>query len=222
MHPVRTHQPEFQSTRPHGARRSRYRHLWFDLRFNPRARTGRDAPRPVASCLLRRFNPRARTGRDPTSGTSSHSRCCFNPRARTGRDLRQRPSPLPPARSFNPRARTGRDGTRCLSLYLKSLFQSTRPHGARREQRVRGRKRSSFQSTRPHGARPHGTCRGGASVRVSIHAPARGATTLPSSCRSRCRRFNPRARTGRDCANTSAGPSRTRFNPRARTGRDIG
>jgi len=54
------------------------------------------------------FNPRARMGRDNKSTTQNEKHLCFNPRARMGRD-------------HNLRAWSG-----CLSL-----FQSTRPHGAR-------------------------------------------------------------------------------------------
>ena len=56
---------EFQSTRPHGARRK----LLV---------SGRQRPQ--------RFNPRARTGRDPLSTGTLRGEGCFNPRARTGRD----------------------------------------------------------------------------------------------------------------------------------------
>ncbi len=55
------------------------------------------------------------------------------------------------------------------------MFQSTRPHGARRARTSRAAVHSMFQSTRPHGARRLRGCR-----------PCRPG------------RFNPRARTGRD------------------------
>ena len=170
--------------------------MTLDTRFNPRARTGRDAyatkalsrslrvsiHAPARGATHRRcrraiarhcFNPRARTGRDALCnehelhswfqstrphgarlrmrGSSESSDRCFNPRARTGRDtdadtLRDRC-----VRRFNPRARTGRDAmSRCDRA---AVFQSTRPHGARR----------AWHSTQ-------------SIERVSIHAPARGAT----------------------------------------------
>ena len=100
--------------------------------------------------------------------------------------------------SFNPRAREGRDTIINAIICITSKFQSTRPRGARQSalgilhrQRV-----------------------------VSIHAPARGAT---SKARDMCKAtlsFNPRAREGRDwyCARY---PSCVGcFNPRAREGRD--
>ena len=80
-------------------------------------------------------------------------------------------------RSFNPRARAGRDHQAGGLCRRQRLFQSTRPRGARR-----------------------GT---GVVVLdvalVSIHAPARGATCRGGEALSvHVRRFNPRARAGRD------------------------
>ncbi len=117
---------------------------------------------------------------------------------------------------FNPRARAGCDD---LSPRLAhySLFQSTRPRGVRRVYLVIG-----------------------AAFRVSIHAPARGATDSDTAL-SFALRFNPRARAG--CDSISARASRTirvsihapargateatsfrrsisSFNPRARAGCD--
>ena len=56
------------------------------------------------------------------------------------------------------------------------MFQSTRPHGARRMSTLKSIKDFKFQSTRPHGARP---------------------SIAYGSCKE-IGRFNPRARTGRD------------------------
>ena len=99
--------------------------------------------------------------------------------------------------SFNPRARAGRDNAESLTVPATVLFQSTRPRGARPDVVA--------------------TLQG--KTLVSIHAPARGATwkvamlvellpfqsTRPRGARRcrRCRelrgrRFNPRARAGRD------------------------
>ena len=59
-------------------------------------------------------------------------------------------------------------------------------------------------------------------LRVSIHAPARGATSALGSCRLRLRRFNPRSRAGSDRRLTSAkSKSRSCFNPRSRAGSDV-
>jgi len=53
------------------------------------------------------FNPRARMGRDTSGNFLSDGTSCFNPRARMGRDLL------------------------FMIIRLLTMFQSTRPHGAR-------------------------------------------------------------------------------------------
>ena len=100
--------------------------------------------------------------------------------------------------SFNPRARMGRDFDKPFQPLLPRLFQSTRPHGARRYTTATPPNRHKFQSTRPHGARHHSCSLGRIPIRfqstrphgarlavitvsrrllrVSIHAPAWGAT----------------------------------------------
>ena len=55
-------------------------------------------------------------------------------------------------------------------------FQSTRPRGARHTARDCSDASTRFQSTRPRGARPFFVYEGLGADKVSIHAPARGAT----------------------------------------------
>ncbi len=98
----------FQSTRPHGARRRWPLQEWWPARFNPRARTGRDArsvkigtggsvsihapARGATRSSARRGWAIMVSIHAPARGaTSSNPRptgrsVCFNPRARTGRD----------------------------------------------------------------------------------------------------------------------------------------
>ena len=78
-------------------------------------------------------------------------------------------------------------------------FQSTRPRGARRYERIWQDAQQAFQSTRPRGAR------------LAL-AKELGAI---NAC------FNPRARVGRDCISRLRFDINPRFNPRARVGRDI-
>ena len=79
-------------------------------------------------------------------------------------------------RSFNPRARVGRDLRLQSILHKVNMFQSTRPRGARRIYcKVITRR-----------------------WRVSIHAPAWGATQMFPILRISSSSFNPRARVGRD------------------------
>ena len=82
-----------------------------------------------------------------------------------------------PSTCFNPRAREGRDPVTAMpKIGEYKAFQSTRPRGARHRIRVH----HAFVGL------------------VSIHAPARGATSTDTSGRRAHGRFNPRAREGRD------------------------
>ena len=100
--------------------------------------------------------------------------------------------------SFNPRARVGRDHL-CRGVeHGDGVFQSTRPRGARRDE-------AGLLEVSPV---------------VSIHAPAWGATSPARANATAHRRFNPRARVGRDASGHVATSSSTCFNPRARVGRD--
>ena len=213
---------QFQSTRPRGAR-----HLRKDHRspvrggFNPRARAGRDI---TLSCRIVSFvafqSTRPRGARRLRDRPVEPGRLGFNPRARAGRDLLHGyqhglPSLVSihaPARgatvpdsaicprlsSFNPRARAGRDAEIPIFKYREDKFQSTRPRGARHvEHPVLHRNRH-----------------------VSIHAPARGATSSIRSGHPHRFGFNPRARAGRDDVVPPLRARRFSFNPRARAGRD--
>jgi len=61
----------------------------------------------------------------------------------------------------------------------------------------------------------------GAAGKVSIHAPAWGATCAGNWRGSAGKSFNPRARVGRDSICSALPDKMTSFNPRARVGRDI-
>ena len=137
-------------------------------------------PMPLPS---RNFNPRAREGRDEkllvldlVEAISIHAPA----RGATPRDWkRKRPARISihaPARGatpcrtpsghqldhFNPRAREGRDARSRCPQHVRSIFQSTRPRGARRQGRYRQRQPEV----------------------ISIHAPARGATDSSTLCGS--------------------------------------
>ena len=146
------HAAKFQSTRPRGAR--------------PRSRA-----RPPRR---RGFNPRARVGRDPSNNQTRRHRPCFNPRARVGRDavkLMLRPQGIVSihAPAWGATFRTD-------DLNRICVFQSTRPRGARPCHATFPLVSILFQSTRPRGARPLVMAESVLIRRVSIHAPAWGAT----------------------------------------------
>ncbi len=123
-------------------------------------------------------------------------------------------------RGFNPRARVGRDSLGQSAPFHTTMFQSTRPRGARRARRRYPLRIRSFQSTRPRGARPlkvhavnmagqvsiHAPAWGATRITphhgfhgsVSIHAPAWGATVYSRYYNNISTSFNPRARVGRD------------------------
>ena len=208
----------FQSTRPRGARRRGAAGAAGSKRFNPRAREGRDPAVSILKDALAGFNPRAREGRDCDKQRFSFHNFRFNPRAREGRDQRRHLDARHTVR-FNPRAREGRDFRHLAGFIIFFVFQSTRPRGARP---IQVKKKPIRQ-------------------KVSIHAPARGATpqyeyqwdaaqfqsTRPRGARrlnmsinGTLRSFNPRAREGRDACVRLAGAYSQRFNPRAREGRD--
>ena len=106
--------------------------------------------------------------------------------------------PAPDTAHFNPRTRTGCDMvTRTISKYFE-IFQSTHPHGVR---------------LIPLRNVPQ-------LLRISIHAPARGATADVRALLLDQLNFNPRTRTGCDSESGTRWGSDHHFNPRTRTGCD--
>ena len=187
--------------------------------FNPRARTGRDAAahryRP-GSLLFQSTRPhgarhaiRQQTARAlnvsihaPARGATLPSRPCH---------LRNHVSIHAPARGAtrppSPKRRVSH-----VSIHAPA-------RGATADI-VEPTVLTVFQSTRPHGARPQLVEHAHCSALVSIHAPARGATPGRASATMERISFNPRARTGRDSTSACHPSANGSFNPRARTGRD--
>ena len=191
--------------------------------FNPRARAGRDWLMAAHSVASEFQSTRPRGARPVIAHEyASAERFGFNPRARAGRDDAALAAQCAVTHEFqSTRPRGARPMGESPSRLARSLFQSTRPRGARHAQvagdlvkclvsihaPARGatraqwrehRRQTVFQSTRPRGARllvERGCAR---SAHVSIHAPARGATVLPVPGAPGNKRFNPRARAGRD------------------------
>ncbi len=236
----------FQSTRPRGARHPCGADAGevFEVSIHAPARGATSSP-PCTSLYFLGFNPRARAGRDrvwsvamatsarvsihaPARGATrwmiehEEFKNRFNPRARAGRDahtphyreMMRGVSIHAPARGattlqpqqqigpmgFNPRARAGRDAIVATSPEHAAWFQSTRPRGARRD-----------RGTAP-----------GLGSRVSIHAPARGATMAAWSGKPITSEFqSTRPRGARRTRRGGRPPARQCFNPRARAGRDV-
>ncbi len=217
----------FQSTPPHGGRRPPFFCLLrFTQCFNPRPRMGGDAISMLLFCGFMGFNPRPRMGGDffhffyffyqvfqstPPHGGRQHilpygeygntvsihapawgateerqkvlyKTGSFNPRPRMGGDDREGRLENRP-RSFNPRPRMGGDRLEENSMIYLRVFQSTPPHGGRPlDFRIYPQTPKVSIHAPAWGATIFSTCADCPQI-VSIHAPAWGATSrAPSSC----------------------------------------
>ena len=101
--------------------------------------------------------------------------------------------------NFNPRTRKGCDQRRHQTQGLISAFQSTHPQGVRQGLYYIGEVTDS----------------------ISIHAPARGATTSGAYSPMLSSNFNPRTRKGCDKHVISGVSILLHFNPRTRKGCDV-
>ena len=78
---------------------------------------------------------------------------------------------------FNPRSRKGSDTFGTLYHSRRRKFQSTLPQGERQPPYTVYDRDGAFQSTLPQGERQHQYTISFMFIHISIHAPARGATT---------------------------------------------
>ena len=173
LEPVSIHAPAREATL------ARWSSSTIVRSFNPRPRAGSDSgsSRPGArsgSC----FNPRPRAGSDWCGGRmSAVPSQCFNPRPRAGSDSTKPATTLACGYGFNPRPRAGSDRITKRQDPCQRQFQSTPPRGKRPAVRGAGADVTLvFQSTPARGKRhrrplPSRPCA------VSIHAPAREATS---------------------------------------------
>ena len=125
----------FQSTRPRGARLNNIVQTTLQISFNPRAHVERDISQRLRTIKGRSFNPRAHVERD---------------RARRLQVERSGVSIHAPTWSATNKTTKKRSTT---------LFQSTRPRGARQANVFQNADDPMFQSTRPRGARRAPHCR---------------------------------------------------------------
>jgi len=122
------------------------------VRFNPRARAGRDNARIGIAYAGQFQSTRPRGAR---LASDKNLRAFFVSIHAPARGATIYIEERNKTKSFNPRARAGRDEAR-LGTAGRGTFQSTRPRGARRSD-------LDYRLITP----------------VSIHAPARGATVQP-------------------------------------------
>ena len=99
-------------------------------------------------------------------------------------------------------------------------FQSTLPHGERRGGLFQLAKVALFQSTLPHGERPNILNIFNIDRKISIHAPAWGATPALFISSPMTGDFNPRSRMGSDGISSGWSAPSLNFNPRSRMGSD--
>ena len=210
---------QFQSTLPRRERRS-----WANvspqihLYFNPRSREGSDALRTWQGIPVMYFNPRSREGSDKcSSGLPGGIIISIHAPAKGATLIIASLSPT--VFDFNPRSREGSDCPYLCGKALFSRFQSTLPRRERPDFCIGNKKVLEFQSTLPRRERQHGMhfrtmrshfnprSREGSDhdcgcivtqIMISIHAPAKGATSLEILVKKVSDYFNPRSREGSD------------------------
>ena len=188
--------------------------------FNPRPREGGDFDQQNSLnklCTFQSTPPRG--GRRAGSAVGSPGVKFQSTPPRGGRRLVYSRSAERP--HFNPRPREGGDGRDSDVAAKSHAFQSTPPRGGRLNYLLHVVHRHLFQSTPPRGGRPAAlvsvSARGYFNPRpreggdfpapcnihrccISIHAPARGATTRFSQPSGLSWHFNPRPREGGDAS----------------------
>ena len=122
----------------------------------------------------------------------------FNPRSREGSDPNLQNIPSHNKISIHAPARGATQFPYYIFSFLK--FQSTLPRGERLGVLLFVFLVFVFQSTLPRGERRLCSSLNSLSMIISIHAPARGATTNGCSSLLSFRNFNPRSREGSDLA----------------------
>ena len=99
-------------------------------------------------------------------------------------------------------------------------FQSTLPHGERRHKKRLHLPQLLFQSTLPHGERPRSALVFKSSIRISIHAPAWGATFFGDGFILVCNISIHAPAWGATSTDYIITGAESNFNPRSRMGSD--
>ncbi len=145
---------------------------------------------------------------------------CFNPRPRAGGDARRSLSVIE-STSFNPRPRAGGDSTPRDDACLAHGFQSTPPRGGRRPARRVHVRLERVSIHAPARGATSAAMPSSISADVSIHAPARGATSARMAVHVAAAEFQSTPpRGGRPLPHVVDAASYARFNPRPRAGGD--
>ncbi len=146
---------------------------------------------------MRYFNPRSREGSDPGSAAAWPPGCRFQSTLPRG-ERHDDPSEVERLVSISIHA-PARGATRPIRpAHRPGPFQSTLPRGERLYRSLPSEMIVRFQSTLPRGERLHPGDILDPLPKISIHAPARGAT-LPDFPPGQYKiNFNPRSREGSD------------------------
>ena len=144
--------------------------------FNPRSRKGSDHYIPDNFILRKNFNPRSRKGSDASNSCNKHVVLLISIHAPARGATRTASFLKFTLLHFNPRSRKGSDTHRKMMMVTLMIFQSTLPQGERLNDKT--------------------TLDGIADI--SIHAPARGATSARRKPARNTDDFNPRSRKGSD------------------------
>ena len=187
----------FQSTLPRRERRGNRRGAWIyqTISIHAPAKGATDTTGSLADTLTISIHAPAK-GATASSGGIQRASTFQSTLPR-----RERHSRFPQWNSFtyfNPRSREGSDGLFVSLPDTFSQFQSTLPRRERLE-----REKNKVKDNE-----------------ISIHAPAKGATSDRAPCRCPSRYFNPRSREGSDCEYDAAQHKTCHFNPRSREGSD--
>ena len=210
---------QFQSTLPRGERLSVFAPAQQPAYFNPRSREGSDAHHPSVFFHFTHFNPRSREGSDTTNQSVLHCFRKFQSTLPRGERLHS-PYFEISSYNFNPRSREGSDSAVLALVPISSQFQSTLPRGERRIKTVFSFFQIPFQSTLPRGERRTVTIADRDGNKISIHAPARGATShIPCIILFHFISIHAPAR-GATLKNGNKKAPGIHFNPRSREGSD--
>ena len=107
-----------------------------------------------------------------------------------------------------------------LLFFVKEYFNPRTREGCDLKKQYKRTKTTSFQSTHPRRVRLATCLMVDKMVRISIHAPAKGATISGRRFRTACTYFNPRTREGCDNQLHQLTERVHYFNPRTREGCD--
>ena len=168
----------------------------------------------------RHFNPRSREGSDRRLQRLWLLHCHFNPRSREGSDAIDTQMIMGINMNFNPRSREGSDSSEASVGSMLIYFNPRSREGSDYQLRQLRAPATLFQSTLPRRERPPILILSDHRCRISIHAPAKGATLMRHSRQQAPKFQSTLPRRERRCRPGHYREPRANFNPRSREGSD--